>query len=105
MDFPYRELIHYIWTRSLCTLKGHRFKFLNYDAFQSLKIILMRANSADPDEMQRYAAFHLGLHCLLKYPFRGFQYRKGEWNHFTSLPEREKLLASECQFARDPIMP
>ena len=34
-------------------------------------------NSEDPDEMQHYAAFHLGLHCLSKYPFRGFQYTKG----------------------------
>ena len=24
------------------------------------------ANSEDPDEMQHNAAFHLGLHCLLK---------------------------------------
>ena len=24
------------------------------------------ANSGDPDEMQHYVAFHLGLHCLLK---------------------------------------
>ena len=24
--------------------------------------------------MQHYAAFHLGLHCLPKYTFRGFQY-------------------------------
>ena len=23
-------------------------------------------NSEDPDEMQHYAAFHLGLHCLLR---------------------------------------
>ena len=30
------------------------------------------ANSADSDEMQHYAAFHLGLHCLPKYLFRGF---------------------------------
>ena len=28
-------------------------------------------DSADPDEMQHYAAFHLGLHCLQKYSFRG----------------------------------
>ena len=28
--------------------------------------------SVDPDEMQHYAAFHLGLHCLQKYLFRGF---------------------------------
>ena len=26
----------------------------------------------DPDEMQLYAAFHLGLHSLPKYPFRGW---------------------------------
>ena len=25
------------------------------------------ANSEDPDEMQLNAAFHLGLHCLLRY--------------------------------------
>ena len=30
------------------------------------------ANSADPDEMPHYAAFHLCLHCLPKYMFRGF---------------------------------
>ena len=24
------------------------------------------ANSVDPDEMQHYAAFHQGLHCLLR---------------------------------------
>ena len=27
--------------------------------------------------MPHCAAFHLGLHCLLKYQFRGFQYTKG----------------------------
>ena len=31
------------------------------------------ANSADPDEMQHYAAFHLGLHYLPEYLFRDFQ--------------------------------
>ena len=34
-------------------------------------------NSIDPDEMQHYAAFHLGLHCLQKYSFRGFPNTKG----------------------------
>ena len=34
-------------------------------------------NSVDPDEMQHYAAFHLGLHCLQNYKFRGFLYTKG----------------------------
>ena len=27
--------------------------------------------------MQHYAAFHLGLHCLQKYSFRGFRNTKG----------------------------
>ena len=39
--------------------------------------LLILANSADPDEMQHYAAFHLGLHFLSKYPLRGFHYTKG----------------------------
>ena len=39
---------------------------------------LILANSADPDEMQRYATFHLRLHCLPKFMFRGFQYTKGQ---------------------------
>ena len=33
-------------------------------------------DSADPDEMLPYAAFHLGLHCLQKYPFWSFQSAK-----------------------------
>ena len=53
-------------------LRGHRMKFPNYDVFKSLKIVLTSAKSAEPDEMQLYAAFHLGLYCLQKYPFRGF---------------------------------
>ena len=43
------------------------------------KVVLILANSADPNEMQHYAAFHLGLHCLPKYLFRGFQNTKREW--------------------------
>ena len=34
--------------------------------FLNLKINFILANSADPDEMPPYAAFHQGLHCLLK---------------------------------------
>ena len=34
-----------------------------YYVLMSLKIVLILANSADPDEMQHYAAFHHGLHC------------------------------------------
>ena len=29
------------------------------------------ANSADPDELPLYVAFHQGLHYLPKYPFKG----------------------------------
>ena len=29
------------------------------------------SNSADPDEMLPYAAFHLNFHCFLKYLFTG----------------------------------
>ena len=32
--------------------------------FFPLKVVLILANSADPDEMQHYAAFHQGLYCL-----------------------------------------
>ena len=34
----------------------------------SVHKVLILANSADPDEMQHYAVFHLGLRCLPKYP-------------------------------------
>ena len=36
----------------------------DYGVFQFLKVVLILANSADPDEMQHYAAFYLGLHVL-----------------------------------------
>ena len=48
-------------------------KFLNYDVFMCLKIVFILANSADPDEMPPYAAFHPGLHFLLKYLFTDIQ--------------------------------
>ena len=50
---------------------------LNNHVFLSLKIVSILANSADTDEMQHYAAFHLGCHSFPKYLFRGFQYTKG----------------------------
>ena len=37
----------------------------------SLKVVLILANTANLDEI------HLGIHCLPKYPFRGFQYTMG----------------------------
>ena len=44
--------------------KGLPVKFLYIDVFLSLIL----ANSADPDVMLPYVAFHLGLHCLPKVP-------------------------------------
>ena len=40
--------------------------------FLSLKIDFVLAYRADPDEMPHYAAFHLGLRWLTKFPFVGF---------------------------------
>ena len=37
----------------------------------SLKSVLNSSNSVDPDKMQCLVAFHLGLHCLPKYKFKG----------------------------------
>ena len=58
MDFP----IH-IDTISMglpiVYFKGHRYNFLHYDVFLSLKVDIILANNADLDD----SAFHLGLHC------------------------------------------
>ena len=45
--------------------------------FFCLNIVLTFKNSVDPNEMQHYAEFHLFLHCLQKYSFRGFPITKG----------------------------
>ena len=43
-----------------------------------MKTDLVLANCADPDEMPpfAFAAFHLGLHCLLKYLFTIYSMKK-----------------------------
>ena len=46
--------------------------FLKYDVFLFLKVALNLANSAYLDEIQHYGVFHLCLHYLPKYPYRGF---------------------------------
>ena len=43
----------------------------------SLKIVFNLANSADPDEMPTYVAFHQVLHSLPKYIFTSIQNEKG----------------------------
>ena len=47
----------------LCFKGSLRGRFLNYEVM-SMVVVLILANSVDPDEMQHYAAFHLSLHCL-----------------------------------------
>ena len=49
--------------------KGSKVEFyIFYDVCLSLRVVLIEANSADTDEMQHYAAFHLGPHCLPREP-------------------------------------
>ena len=43
-------------------IKGYNFKIYFLYFWEDQFFI---ANSADPDEMLHYVAFHLGLHCLL----------------------------------------
>ena len=45
-------------------VSGRIFKIMMCVCLYALKVVLTLENSADPDEMQHYAAFHLGLHCL-----------------------------------------
>ena len=50
-------------------MSGHNLK---KNVIFCLKFFFTFANSVDPDEMQHYAAFYLGLHCLQKSLLRGF---------------------------------
>ena len=52
--------------------RGVRLKIKKSDCIFCLKIFCYLTNSVDPDEMQQYAAFHLGLHCLQMYSYRVF---------------------------------
>ena len=60
--------IHYTWGGTLYILRGNRLFSQNTKCitFLSLRIDFVLANGADPGEMLYHAAFHLGLHCLLK---------------------------------------
>ena len=51
--------------RSIINIEGlQAIIFRKNNVLRSLKIYLVLAYSADPDEMPHNAAFHLGLHCL-----------------------------------------
>ena len=85
-------MIQYVWDFQLHTLRVTGRSFLNHGKFLSMKAVFILANSADLDEMQHNAAFHLGIHFLSKYPYRGFQFTKG-WpgnNEITNGHRREK---------------
>ena len=56
--------------------KESQVELYKFQCFLAMKVDLILANSADPDEMQLNAAFHLGLHCLPKY-LLGFPVYKG----------------------------
>ena len=49
---------------SVCFKGSHVDIFLNHNVSLSPNVVLILANIADHGEMQHYAAFHLGLHCL-----------------------------------------
>ena len=48
-----------------------------------MKIVFSLANSAYPDEM--------GLHCLPKYPFKGFQYKGLKYNEESSVLKKDNF--------------
>ena len=66
MDFPKRIVL---LDSPFCDFKGDRSNF--YEV-----IYFCQSDSADPDEMPPFAAFHLGLHCLPKYLFISTQNKK-----------------------------
>ena len=76
MDYP----IHIASTSmelSILYLKGLPVKFSINRCISVPKIVFILANSADPDEMPPYVAFHLGLHCLQKNLVISIQNEKG----------------------------
>ena len=58
-------------------LKDQMSPFPNQFVCLSPRIVFILTNIVDPKEMPQRAAFYQGLHCLQKYPFRGFQNTKG----------------------------
>ena len=63
---------------SIVLIGGSQFIQIKYHiSFSEYRPRFVLANSADPDEMPHHAAFHLGLHCLLKYPLRDLCPSKG----------------------------
>ena len=85
-----------VWCNELgivhCTYLGvSGYKFQNILMFFVWRHFLTLTNSVDPDEMQHNAAFHLGLHCLRKYLFRGFPVLVQIFN-YTNLYFQESII-------------
>ena len=61
---------------------------------QSLKMTLILANRANHDKMPLSATFHLGLHCLPKYPLSGFQHdnSKNQINLHTNTSSKSRTV-------------
>ena len=62
---------------SIVYIEGSRVVFSKKYCISFSEDGFVLANHADPDEMPHYVALHLGLHCLPKYPTRGFCSPKG----------------------------
>ena len=50
------------WDNPLYIFRGVKLYFFKEYSIFCLKVFFTFTNSVDPDEMQQYAAFHLGLH-------------------------------------------
>ena len=70
-DYGVFRTATYISGWSIVYIEGSQVIIKKNDCI-SLKMDFVLENSADTNEMPHYAAFHLGLNCLPKYPFRGF---------------------------------
>ena len=72
MDFPLQTDIIYL-DISIVYIKGSPVVISELYCIFSLKIVLVIARNGDPDGISHHVAFYLGLYCLPKYPFNGFQ--------------------------------
>ena len=76
MEFPIKfDSVKPRWT--IIYIEGSHVIIFKNIVFLSIKMYLVLAISADPDEMQLHVAFHLCLHCLPKYSISGSQYTNG----------------------------
>ena len=82
------------WVSASYISRDVRFKFKKKNPFFCLKTYFTFTNSVVPDEMQHHAAFHLGLHCLQKYLFRGFPKYKGLKNLMIHVPYIDFIIFS-----------